>query len=290
MKSVQTGAPGGIDVVELDRPAPGPDDVLVRVRACGICGTDAGFLHLGGGPFGPGGQMIAVPLGHEPVGEIVEVGADVTGLKVGDHVVVNPQAAPSGIIGCGGTLGGVREYLLIENAIVGKSLAVTPESLPFDVAALNEPMAVALHCVNRSEARDIDRVVFGAGPIGLGVTIWLKLRGVQHVVVADVIASRLETALAVGADAVIDSSHEDVTTRLLGPGQQRTTLAAASATGGSRLRAVSAEDAGVAEGVAARLWEDSEAVGAAAHLDSGEELPGRESDGVHNAVVAARNP
>jgi len=215
MKSVQTGAAGTVDVVDLERPAPGPDDVLVRVRACGICGTDATFLHLGGGPFGPGGQMIPVPLGHEAAGEVVEVGADVTGVKAGDHVVVNPQAAPTGIIGCGGALGGMREYLLIENAAVGKSLAVIPDSMPFEVAALNEPMAVALHCVNRSQARTTDKVVvFGAGPIGLGATIWLKLRGVQHVVVADVIPARLETALAVGADAVIDSSHEDATARL----------------------------------------------------------------------------
>jgi threonine dehydrogenase-like Zn-dependent dehydrogenase len=76
-------------------------------------------------------------------------------------------------------------------------------------------MAVARHCVNRSEAGPADKVVvFGAGPIGLGVTIWLKLRGVEHVVVADVIPERLQTALAVGADAVIDSATEDVTARL----------------------------------------------------------------------------
>jgi len=61
MKSVQTGAPGAVDVVDLERPVPGPRDVLQRIRACGICGTDATFLHLGGGPFGPGGQMSAVP-------------------------------------------------------------------------------------------------------------------------------------------------------------------------------------------------------------------------------------
>jgi hypothetical protein len=115
--------------------------------------------------------MRAIPLGHEPVGEIAEVGAGVTGLKVNDHVVVNPQAAPSGIIGCGGALGGMPEYLLIENAVVGKSLAVFPDAVPFDVAALNEPMAVARHCVNRSGARPADKVVvFGAGPIGLGAT------------------------------------------------------------------------------------------------------------------------
>ncbi|WP_256725851.1 zinc-binding dehydrogenase [Streptomyces sp. IMTB 2501] len=87
--------------------------------------------------------------------------------------------------------------------------------MPFDVAPLNEPLAVARHCVNRSEAGPGDKVVvFGAGPIGLGATIWLKLRGVEHVVVADVIPSRLQKALAVGADAVIHSAEEDVTARL----------------------------------------------------------------------------
>ncbi|MER5177384.1 zinc-binding dehydrogenase [Streptomyces sp. NPDC002896] len=215
MKSVQTGAVGTVDVIDIERPVPGPKDALLRIRACGICGTDVAFLHMGGVPFGPGGEMISLPLGHEPAGEIVEVGAGVTGLKAGDRVVVNPQGAPSGIIGCGGALGGMREYLLIENAVVGKSVAVIPDSVPFDVAALNEPMAVARHCVNRSEARATDKVVvFGAGPIGLGATIWLKLRGVKHVTVADVMPERLETALAVGADAVIDSSREDVTARL----------------------------------------------------------------------------
>ncbi|MEW1722055.1 zinc-binding dehydrogenase [Streptomyces sp. NPDC093109] len=215
MKSVLTGAQNHIDVADVERPAPGPKDALMRIRACGICGTDTFFLHLGGMPAGADGSMRSIPLGHEPAGEIVELGAEVTGLKVGDRVVVNPQDAPSGIIGCGGELGGLSEYLLIENAEVGKSVAVFPDTVPFDVAALNEPMAVARHCVNRSEARPADKVVvFGAGPIGLGATIWLKLRGVQHVVVADVIPERLRTALAVGADAVINSAEEDVTARL----------------------------------------------------------------------------
>ncbi|MHA5049686.1 zinc-dependent alcohol dehydrogenase [Streptomyces sp. SD15] len=215
MKSVRTGEQNKVDVVDVERPATGPKDALLRIRACGICGTDVSFLHMGGAPFGPGGSMVSLPLGHEPAGEIVEVGADVTGLKVGDRVVVNPQGVPSGIIGCGGKHGGMSEYLLIEDAEVGKSVAVFPDTVPFDVASLNEPMAVAQHCVNRSEAKPGDKVVvFGAGPIGLGAAIWLKLRGVEHVVVADVIPGRLETALAVGADAVIDSSKEDVTARL----------------------------------------------------------------------------
>ncbi|MFF4547968.1 zinc-binding dehydrogenase [Streptomyces sp. NPDC001406] len=217
MKSVRTAGVGKIDVVDVERPVPGPKDVLMKIRACGICGTDVTFLHMGGMPARAhlGGDLVPVALGHEPAGEIVEVGAEVTGLKAGDRVVVNPQDAPSGIIGCGGKHGGMSEYLLIENAEVGRSVAVFPDTVPFDVASLNEPMAVSRHAVNRSEAEPGDKVVvFGAGPIGLGAAIWLKLRGVEHVVVADVIPGRLQKALAVGADAVIDSAEEDVTARL----------------------------------------------------------------------------
>jgi (R,R)-butanediol dehydrogenase/meso-butanediol dehydrogenase/diacetyl reductase len=214
MNSVQTAGPGTIEVAEIERPVPGPRDILVRVRACGICGTDAAFVQMGGIP-GPDGQTAAIPLRHEPAGEIAESGAEVTGLKAGDRVVVNPQAAPSGIIGCGGALGGLSEYLLIQNAVAGKSVAVFSDTLPVEIAALNEPMAVARHCVNRSQARTSDKVVvFGAGPIGLGTVIWLKLRGVRDVTVADVIPGRPRAALAIGADAVIDSSREDVTARL----------------------------------------------------------------------------
>ncbi|WP_234341389.1 alcohol dehydrogenase catalytic domain-containing protein [Streptomyces sp. NRRL S-646] len=109
MKSVRTGAQNHIDLVDVERPAPGPKDVLVRIRACGICGTDTFFLHLGGMPAGADGSMRSIPLGHEPAGEITEVGAEVTELKVGDRVVVNPQGVPSGIIGCGGEHGAMSE-------------------------------------------------------------------------------------------------------------------------------------------------------------------------------------
>ncbi|MFF5141584.1 zinc-binding dehydrogenase [Streptomyces sp. NPDC013157] len=215
MKSVRTGAKNKVEVVSADRPVPGPKDVVVRIRACGICGTDTFFVQAGGTPYNADGSVVPLLLGHEPAGEIAEVGSEVTDLEIGDRVVVNPQGVPSGIIGCGGTHGGMSEYLLLEDAEIGRTLAVFPDTMPFDVAALNEPMAVARHCVNRSGAAPTDKVVvFGAGPIGLGVTIWLKLRGVGHVVVADVIPERLQTALAVGADAVIDSATEDVTARL----------------------------------------------------------------------------
>lgn len=217
MKSVRTAGGNAVEVVEVARPTPGPRDALMRVRACGICGTDTAFLHMGGFPKKAhlGGDLRPIVLGHEPAGEIVAVGAEVTDVKVGDRVVVNPQSGRSGIIGCGGAQGAMSEYLLLEDVVVGKSVATFPRNVPFAVASLNEPMAVALHAVNRSQAKPSDKVVvFGAGPIGLGATIWLKLRGVEHVVVADVIPERLAKAIEVGADAVINSAAEDVTARL----------------------------------------------------------------------------
>ncbi len=147
-----------------------------------------------------------MPIGHEPAGEVVEVGDDVTGIAVGDHVVINPMAKPGEIIGNGAASGALSEYLLIENAVRGTSLEVVPDHIPFEVAALNEPMAVARHGVNQCQPKPGDKVlIFGAGPIGLGATIAFKSLGVSHVVVADLIPARLEKALKVGADAVINS-------------------------------------------------------------------------------------
>jgi threonine dehydrogenase-like Zn-dependent dehydrogenase len=207
--SVVTG-PGETRVVDVPKPTVGPADVLVKIRACGICGSDTFYISIGGLREGQ------TPLGHEPAGEVAEVGSQVAGIAVGDHVVINPMDAPSGIIGNGGASGALAEFLLIENAVRGKSLEVVPDHIPFEVAALNEPMAVARRGVNRCQPKPSDKVlVFGAGPIGLGATIAFKSVGVDHVVVADMIPARLEKALKVGADAVINSADEDVTKRLI---------------------------------------------------------------------------
>jgi 2-desacetyl-2-hydroxyethyl bacteriochlorophyllide A dehydrogenase len=212
-------APGETRVVDVPTPTVGPNDALIKIRACGICGSDALYIAMGGLPPRQGHQ----PLGHEPAGEVVEIGSAVTGFAVGDHVVVNPMTAPSGIIGNGGASGALAEYLLIEDAVRGQSLEVVPDHIPFEVAALNEPMAVARHGVNQCKPKPTDRVlVFGAGPIGLGATIAFKSLGVSHVTVADLIPARLEKALKVGADAVINSAEEDVLARLIelhGPGE-----------------------------------------------------------------------
>lgn len=212
MKMSMVTGPGKAEVLDAERPAVGPNDVLVRMRACGICGSDAFYITIGGLPPRQG----HTPLGHEPAGEIAEVGAKVSGLAVGDHVVINPMAAPSGIIGNGGPSGALADYLLIENAVRGTSLEVIPDHVPWEVAALNEPMAVARHGANRCRPKPTDKVaVFGAGPIGLGATLVFKSLGVSHVVVVDLLPGRLDKALRIGADAVINSADEDVVARLI---------------------------------------------------------------------------
>lgn len=212
MKVLMVTGPGQTAVVDAQIPAVERGDVLVKMRACGICGSDVFYISAGGLPPLQG----KMPLGHEPAGEVVNVGTGVTGISVGDHVVINPMAAPSGIIGNGGATGALADYLLVEDAVRGKSLEVLPDHIPFEVAALNEPMAVARHAINQLSPRPTDKVVvFGAGPIGLGVTIGLKTLGVSHVVVADIISSRLDKAVKVGADAVINSADENVAQRLV---------------------------------------------------------------------------
>jgi L-iditol 2-dehydrogenase len=212
MKVTMVTGPGAVEVVDAATPEVGPRDVLVRMRACGICGSDAFYISVGGLPPRQG----ETPLGHEPAGEVVDVGSDVTGIAVGDHVVINPMVGPSGLIGSGGSTGALAEFLLIEDAVRGSSLEIIPKHIPFEVAALNEPMAVARHGVNRCRPKPGDKVVvFGAGPVGLGATLAFKSMGVGHVIVADVISARLDKALEIGADAVIHSADEDVVQRII---------------------------------------------------------------------------
>lgn len=211
MKTVVVTAPGELATIEVPRPEIGPTDALVAMKACGICGADPHALAEGGMP--PYDEPTR--LGHEPAGEIVEIGAAVTGLAVGDHVVIEPMG-PTGIMGGGGDQGALSEFVRIADAANGVNVRIIPDYIPWEVAALNEPMAVALRAVNRTEPKPgATAVVFGAGPVGLGALLAFKRAGASHVVVVDVQPNRLAKALAVGADAVINSLEEDVMARLV---------------------------------------------------------------------------
>ena len=212
MRAVHVTGPDTTGWVEVDRPVCGPRDGRRAWGAGGCGGPDARSPRPGGPPPRQG----ATPLGHEPAAEVVEVGAQVEGFSVGDHVVVDTMAFRDGLLGSGGAQGGLSEHVLVEEAEPGRQLRVIPPHVPWEVAALNEPMAVAYHGVNRTDPQEGDKVVvFGAGPIGLGAVLGYRRRGASHVVVVDVQPDRLETALRIGADAVIDSTREDVAARLV---------------------------------------------------------------------------
>jgi threonine dehydrogenase-like Zn-dependent dehydrogenase len=160
----------------------------------------------------PGG---VTPIGHEAAGEVIAVGDAVQDVSVGQRVVINPMNTPSNV-GSGGPEGAFTEELLVRGAKLGDSLLPIPEGLPYEVAALTEPLAVGLHGVNRAEAKAGDKVVvFGCGPIGLAMVLWLVDRGVTDVVAIDLADERLERATALGARATINPARETVRERLL---------------------------------------------------------------------------
>lgn len=185
---------------------PGPKDVLVRMKACGICGSDLSYIKMGGIPM-PGTKTA---LGHEASGEVIAVGSEVSGHTVGERVVINGM-----FVGSGGMEGAFTEELLLKDAEAMAKLLPIPEGVDYDIAALCEPLAVSMHGVNRAEVKPGDKVVvFGCGPIGLGMVLWLVDRGVTDVVAIDLAPERRERALALGARAALDPANCDLRAEL----------------------------------------------------------------------------
>ena len=208
MRQVRVHGPGDVRVDEIEPPRPGPRDAVVRVAACGICGTDLSFIRLGGSK-GPGGAPLC--LGHEIAGVVEWVGGEVSGTAVGERVVVHPGNDELGRIGTGAGEGGLTPALLVREAARGGRLFRVPDGLPLDVAALAEPLAVGMRAVERAEVRRGDKVaVFGCGPIGLFALATLLDRGIEQAVAIDLNPRRRELARDLGAQAVLDPAACDV--------------------------------------------------------------------------------
>lgn len=190
---------------DIDAAEPGPRDALVRIAACGICGTDVSYVHMGMTPGHP------IPLGHEMAGVVDWVGAEVEGISVGDRVIVCPSDAGDGPMGTGGPQGGLTPLLHVPDAASGRRLFRVPDDMPLTTAALAEPLAVGMQSVNQSGARPGDKVVvFGCGPIGLLALATLADRGVTDTVAVDLSPARLDLARTMGAAHVIDPTAVDV--------------------------------------------------------------------------------
>jgi 2-desacetyl-2-hydroxyethyl bacteriochlorophyllide A dehydrogenase len=201
---------GAIEVQRIPVPALGPDDALVEISHCWICGTD---LHLVLERYARPGSV----LGHEWSGTIAAVGADVRGWDTGARVVLDPTS------GCGHcracrrgrpsvclrreppdlldfSRGAFCRYKVVPEA----RLLAVPAALSMRAAALTEPTAIALHSVNLAGVSPDDRVlVTGGGPVGLLTIAVLRSRGVREIVVSEPAPARRERASAVGATAAI---------------------------------------------------------------------------------------
>jgi len=207
MLQVRVHGPGDVRVDDVPAPDPGPADAVVRIAACGICGSDLSYIRMGG-MAGPTREPLC--LGHEMAGVVSWVGDEVTSVAVGDRVVVQPGTEETGLIGGGGPEGGLTSELLIRRADVGV-LHPVPDHVPLDVAAFAEPLAVGMHAVEQADVRDGEGVaVFGCGPVGLAAVATLVDLGHERVVAVDLSGTRRDLALGLGAQAVLDPAADDV--------------------------------------------------------------------------------
>ena len=200
MPLVQIHNVNTVNIDSVPVPVCGADDVVVAVQHCGICGSDLGYIAMGG-LLGPGNPM---PLGHEMSAEVIEVGANVNTVSVGERVVVNPMEVDPPI-GNMGPEGGFAPYLLVRDvATHPQAVLALPAHIDNRMAALVEPMSVAMHGVHRGEVSAEDKVVvFGAGTIGLCITTVLLHYGVSDIVVVDTVQARLDKASTLGAHTML---------------------------------------------------------------------------------------
>ena len=145
MQVVDVHGPGDVRLDDVAAPQAGEYDAIIRIEACGICGTDLAYIREGGLPHAPS----PMPIGHEAAGTVLAVGQKVNQINVGQRVLVNPMGS-SAVIGNGGPEGAFTQQLLVRDA--ERLLLIVPQEVPSEVAALAEPLAVAQHGVNRSEA------------------------------------------------------------------------------------------------------------------------------------------
>lgn len=184
MRTLVCSAPGDLSLVSQERPAPAPDEVLVRIRRVGICGTDMHIFH-GNQPF------VTYPrvMGHEIAGEVVSAPAS-SGLSDGDRVCVVPYLACGSCVACrrGKTnccariavLGVHRDGGLAEYLSAPVSAVIPANDLSFDALALTEFLAIGRHAVRRAAVAPGQRaLVVGAGPIGIGVALFAKQQGAR---------------------------------------------------------------------------------------------------------------
>ena len=227
MKSLLLSAYKQLEIIDEAQPSPARGEVLIRVAACGICGSD---VH---GYDGSSGRRIPpIVMGHEAAGTIAALGEGVTGFAVGDRVTFDSTVYCGQCaycrrgevnlcdnrqvlgVSCGDyrRAGAFAEYVTVPERILYK----LPDSLSFAEAAMLEATAVALHGASLSHTDPMETaLVIGAGMIGLLTLQALRAEGFSRIYVADVDASRLQMATDLGADATLLLSGEELVAEIL---------------------------------------------------------------------------
>ena len=211
-----------LELTEMPEPALAPDDVLVRVRACGICGSDVHGLD------GSTGRRIPpLVMGHEAAGVIAQVGAQVKGFREGDRVTFDSTVWCGACFHCrrgeinlcdqrqvlGVSPGDYRRHGAFAEyvAVPGRIVYRLPEGLSFQHAAVTEAVSVAVHAVGLTPVRLGDTaVVVGSGMIGLLVIQALRRAGCGRIVAVDIDDAKLKLAAALGADIQLNPQRTDV--------------------------------------------------------------------------------
>ncbi len=215
------------ELQSLPTPTPGPDEVLIAVRACGICGSD---VH--GMDGSTGRRRPPIVMGHEAAGVIAGLGSNVTGWSTGDRVTFDstiscghcPHCRRGEVNLCDHRrvlgvsceeyrqAGAFADYVVVPARILYR----LPDSLSFEEAALIEPFTIAFHAVRRHPVRLNDSaLIIGCGMIGLALLQTTRLAGFGRIVAVDTAADRLRQAKELGADDIVNSAEGDALATLL---------------------------------------------------------------------------
>jgi threonine dehydrogenase-like Zn-dependent dehydrogenase len=208
---------------DVPEPVPALGQVLVDVKACGICGSDLHFIKHGATMLALGQEMKGQPelglqppdlsrdvfMGHEFAAEVLEVGSETVGPAPGTIVTSMPimisAAGVQDLVYSNDLPAGYSERMLLSAPMIVE----VPNGLDARRAALTEPMAVGLHAVNRSGIEPGDgALVLGSGPVGLAVIAALKLKGIEPIVASDFSPARRVLALTMGAHEAVDPAAE----------------------------------------------------------------------------------
>jgi Threonine dehydrogenase and related Zn-dependent dehydrogenases len=217
MKAVQIASPEQLKIVDVEKPViDNRNNVLIRMTAAGICGSDVGIYH---------GTNAAATypriIGHEMVGRVAEIGASVTGLKVGDRVIVNQVTSCGECYPCRMGRGNVCDHLAVRGvhidggyqeyiAVPEADCYLLPDSLSDEDAVMIEPTTIAIQSCTRAQLEKDDMLlILGAGALGSTI-LKIARQMCDHIIVADILDNKLEAAKENGAKYTIHVLKEDL--------------------------------------------------------------------------------